>query len=281
LINIAVTFPAGSRYSRPAGAAGSTCVASLAAGSNCSINVVFSPSALGASNSSVAITGNVTVSGSPVALTGTGVVPDAIFSDGFESGNTSAWSSASTGNTTRLNVTAAAALLGNFGLQAQGNNTNYVQENFGTTLNPVTPTYDAQFVFRPNGNNSAGKDIFAAATATAFGTTVFHVRYRLNAGTPQVQVQVGATANAAWTNVLGGTANNIIEVVWQAAGSGPPNPGTLRLYVNGVLSQSLPTTSTSSIGAVRLGSVTATGNATLMFFDAFASKRSPSPPIGP
>ena len=61
-------------------------------------------------------------------LTVTGPVPDAIFADGFETGAAPwAWSSRITATTTRLNVTASAALVGSFGLQAQGNGANYVQ----------------------------------------------------------------------------------------------------------------------------------------------------------
>jgi hypothetical protein len=165
-------------------------------------------------------------------------------------------------------------------MQAQGNNTNYVQYNFGTTANPATATYNARFYFRPNGNTSTGQDIFAAATSSGFNTTLFRVRYRLNAGQTQVQIQVGTnTTNTTWTNI--NSATNNIEVVWQAAGSTGPNPGTLVLYVDGVSAQSLPTVSPNAVGAVRLGSVTSGGSATLMFFDAFASKRSVSPLIGP
>ena len=213
------------------------------------------------------------------------VVAVSIFSNGFDFGGASwGWTSRSTNTTSRLNATAAAALVGARGLQAQGNNTNYVQYNFGTAANPASPTYDARFYFRPNGNNSTGKDILVAASNTSFSAanTLFRVRYRLNGATPQVQIQVGtANTNATWTNILGGTSSNVIEVVWQAAGSVGPNPGTLTLTVNGVLAQTLTTTSTSSVGAVRLGSVTNTGNATLMYFDAFASKRSVSPLFGP
>jgi hypothetical protein len=211
------------------------------------------------------------------------VVPDAIFSNGFETGNRPwGWSSASTNATNRLNVTTAPALVGTRSLQTQGNNTNYVQYNFGTTTNPASATFDARFYFRPNGNTSTGKDIFSAATSSGFGTTLFRVRYRLNGTTPQVQIQVGTTnTNTTWANINGGAANNVIELVWQAVGSGGPNPGILVLYVNGVSSQTLTTTSTGSVAAVRLGSVTNTGNATLMYFDAFASKRTVAPFIGP
>ncbi len=54
---------------------GGSCTTTLVAGSTCSINVVFSPTALTAYSGSVAIgnTSNVTVTNAPVALTGTGV----------------------------------------------------------------------------------------------------------------------------------------------------------------------------------------------------------------
>jgi FtsP/CotA-like multicopper oxidase with cupredoxin domain len=217
-------------------------------------------------------------------LTVTGPVPVAIFSDGFELQTLpGTWSSASTTNTNRLNVTATAALAGSFGLQAQGNNTNYVQYNFGTAASPATAIYDAKFSFRPNAKSTTGQDIFSAATNNGFGTQLFRVRYRLNLGVPQVQIQVGTgNGNATWFNIAGGTAVNTIEVVWQAVGSGGPNPGSLQLYVNsGLVSQSLPTASTSSVGAVRLGAVTSgSGSSTAEYFDAFASKRTATP-FGP
>ncbi len=207
---------------------------------------------------------------------------DAIFSNGFESGGRPwGWTSSSTTSTGRLNVTAGAALVGTLGLQAVGNNTNYVQYNFGTPAVPAAPTYDARFYFRPNGNTSTGKDIFSAATTSGFGTTLFRVRYRLNGVQEQVQIQLGtANTNTAWTTI-NGAASNVIEVVWQAVGSGGPNPGRLQLIVNGTVAQTLTTTSTSSVGAVRLGSVTSTGNNTALYFDAFVSKRQTSPLVGP
>jgi hypothetical protein len=66
-ITVVVTAP----FARAA--AGGTCGATLAAGSTCTINVVFSPTALGAANGTVTITANVPITGSPVQLTGTGV----------------------------------------------------------------------------------------------------------------------------------------------------------------------------------------------------------------
>ncbi|TMB10569.1 MAG: choice-of-anchor D domain-containing protein, partial [Deltaproteobacteria bacterium] len=58
-------------FSRPA--AGGTCTTTLAAGASCTINVVFSPTALGLVSGTLTITANVPVIGSPVTLTGTGI----------------------------------------------------------------------------------------------------------------------------------------------------------------------------------------------------------------
>jgi hypothetical protein len=200
------------------------------------------------------------------------VVPDAIFSNGFDTGGAPwGWTSRSTNSNTRLNATAASALVGARGLQAQGNDTNYVQFNFGTAANPASATFDARFYFNPNGNTGSNQDILVARTAG--GTTVFRTRYRMNAGQSQVQIQIGTgTANPSWTN-LTNNASNRIEVVWQSGTS-------LQLYVNGALSQTR-VAGANSVGQVRLGSVTSGGNASLEFFDAFAAKRSVSPLVGP
>ncbi len=207
-----------------------------------------------------------------VSFTVSAAPPDAIFSDGFESPTTlpGNWTSRSTTSSTRLNNTTTAALVGSRGLQAQGDNTNYVQYDFGTTANPATATFDARFYFHPNGNTGTNQDIFTARTTG--GNTVFRVRYRLNSGTRQVQIQVGTgTGNAAWATI--NNASNRIEVVWQSGTS-------LQLYVNGTLVQTL-TANTNSVGGFRLGSVISGGNNTLEYFDAFSAKRSVSPLIGP
>jgi hypothetical protein len=64
-------------FTRPAGTAGGTCtaanLASLAAGATCTLNVVFTPTALGAVSGTLTIAAGTAVTGSPVALTGTGV----------------------------------------------------------------------------------------------------------------------------------------------------------------------------------------------------------------
>jgi hypothetical protein len=71
-ITLAFSSP---RYSRPAGAAGGTCGATLTqVAGTCTITVVFAPNAAGLVNATLTITGNVAVAGSPVALSGTGIL---------------------------------------------------------------------------------------------------------------------------------------------------------------------------------------------------------------
>jgi hypothetical protein len=75
LTGITLAFNPAGTFSRPAGAAGGTCGATLAVNANCTINVVFAPSTLGTFQAQLTITANVPVNGSPVQLSGTGVSP--------------------------------------------------------------------------------------------------------------------------------------------------------------------------------------------------------------
>ncbi len=71
------TFGGSTTFSRPAGAAGGTCGATLAVGANCTINVVFHPTAATANNGTLTVgyTNDANPTGSPVTLTGTGIAP--------------------------------------------------------------------------------------------------------------------------------------------------------------------------------------------------------------
>jgi hypothetical protein len=216
------------------------------------------------------LAGNWSTNFSSASLT---IIPNTIFVNGFDTGNRPwGWTSASTNTSARLNVTTSSPLVGTRSLQAQGNNTNYVQYSFGSSANPATATFDGRFYFRPNANASTGQDILAAATTSTFSTQIFHVRYRLNGGNNQVQIQVGNTANASWYTIT--NATHYIEVTWESGSA-------LKLYVDGALAQTISTAATGNVSAVRLGSVTSGGSSTLEYFDAFSSKRLVSPLVGP
>jgi hypothetical protein len=99
-IAVAVTAP----FSRPAGGAGGTCTQTLAPG-DCTINVVFSPVAVGAAAGTVTITGSVPVTGSPVSLTGTGaaqLMAAAVAPSSLAFGN---WATGTTSNARTVTVT--------------------------------------------------------------------------------------------------------------------------------------------------------------------------------
>ena len=74
-------------------------------------------------------------------------VSDLIFADGFESGSFSAWTSSST-DLGDLSVSTAAALVGNWGMQAVINDANPI---FVTDETPnAEPRYRERFYFDPN-----------------------------------------------------------------------------------------------------------------------------------
>jgi hypothetical protein len=68
-VNVTAPF---SRATTAQGGPG-TCGTTLAAGNSCTINIVFTPTALGASSGSATITSSATVNGSPVSLSGNAV----------------------------------------------------------------------------------------------------------------------------------------------------------------------------------------------------------------
>ena len=67
-----ITIATAAPFSRPAGTAGGTCGATLAAATTCTINVVFSPTVAGPFTGALSVAASVTVTGSPVSLSGTG-----------------------------------------------------------------------------------------------------------------------------------------------------------------------------------------------------------------
>jgi hypothetical protein len=116
-ITVVVTAP----FSRPTGAAGGTCGATLTpAPGTCTINVVFSPTAAVASTGSVTITANVTVSGSPVSLSGTGIAavrtvtvsPTSLTFANRVAGTTSAAQTITITNTGNVTLTGGTATFG-------------------------------------------------------------------------------------------------------------------------------------------------------------------------
>ena len=203
---LTVTFPANSPYSRPAGAAGGTCATSLVQGDGtttgvCTINVVFRPRAVGAGNSTVTITGNAAVTGSPVTLTGTGTaptLPTLSVLDAFTRGNSNNlggnWSQAQLfgGSIIRVNANQATAI----------NMFNLPGYAIWSPTGDFTSSQSAAFTFVNNGGSPATPVSGASLVLKGSGPAVaqvpqsfIRVRYARTGGAAADQVVVEYTTD--------------------------------------------------------------------------------------
>jgi len=200
-------------------------------------------------------------------------MPDAIFANGFESGNLSGWSSSSTGSGT-LTVTTAAAMGGTYGMQALINSSaaRYVQD----TIPNAEPRYRARFYFDPNPSTMANNNayyLFYGYTGSStvvlrfeFGfTTAGGYRARVNALN-----NASTWTNSAWVNVT--DTAHYFELDWQSAVS-----GRVDWWIDGVAQAAVTGFDNSArrIDQVRLGTVAGldSGTTGTVFFDAFESRR--------
>jgi hypothetical protein len=222
--------------------------------------------------------GNWSLTSLSTSVTVNVVLPNAIFSDGFELGLAPPWTSVTGANVSR---TAAALRSGSFGMQVAvtGNTPGYVTD--GTPV--LDASYRARFYFNPRGltGNNAQEVIFAGLNAA--NQTIFQVQFRRqNAGGGTYQVRAGALQNngtttfTGWVNITN-NAFNRIEIQWAAG-----NPAQFRLWVGGAPVGS-PTatlnglnTSAYRLDAVRLGPSAGLGAGTngTPYFDDFVSTRS-------
>lgn len=186
------------RYSR----AGGTCGATLTpATGTCTINVVFKPIAAGLVNATLTITGNVSVTGSPVSLSGTGIAPvisaaltPATQSFGTVIRGTSALTApirtftlTNTGNVTLTGIASPTITL---------NGTNYFIVPLLTTCGTVNPL-----------NTPLTRITSLAPSGTCFVTVQFRPPLSDTANSAQNgTVRITAGAAGAQTSSLSGTA---------------------------------------------------------------------------
>lgn len=201
--------------------------------------------------------------------------PNAIFSDGFESGNLSAWNAVTGG--TNLAVTTGSAMDGSYGMAVTlgGNSARYLT----STCPANEASFRAAFRFNPNGTvtgNNLGTGYAIVSGLNASGTSVLRVEYRrLNTGggTYQVRLAVnraGGTSTSAWVTIS--NLPHLIELRWASGAS-----ATASLTIDGATPIALSglDTSANRIETVRLGPSAGLNNQALgtMYFDAFTSWR--------
>jgi hypothetical protein len=212
--------------------------------------------------------------------------PQPLFADGFETGNLSAWSSSQT-DQGDLNVTAAAAIGGSYGLRAalDDNRSIYVVDD-----TPSAETaYRARFYFDPNGISMASGNahiVFLARDVA--GVVAFRIELRSFQGDYQVRavapVDFAPAMGTAWIPIT--DTIHQFEVAWWSASGQFTDDGGLLLWIDdsgeplagfiGGLDND-----TRRVDSVRLGAVSGidAGTRGTYFFDAFASTE--GFPIGP
>ena len=172
-----------------------------------------------------------TATRTPTPSPTTGV--DLIFSDGFESGNLSAWS-ASVTDAGDLSVNSGAALTGNYGLQAviDDNNPIYVTDD-----SPNAETrYRARFYFDPNSIKMVSNDahyIFLGYTSASI--PVLRIEFRFSKGNYQLRTALRNDSNS-WTSSNWFTISDnphFIELDWRASTASGANNGGLTIWIDG------------------------------------------------
>jgi hypothetical protein len=201
-------------------------------------------------------------------------LPDAVFADGFEAGNTAAWNGGAVGAGLAVTTAARLTATGTYGLAVTaGAAARYVQDDTPAS----ETTYHARFWFNPNGTGT-GNNIWDILQGVSGAQVPFRVQYqRLGGagGTYRIRAQLlttGGNVNTPYVNIS--SAAHAVEIAW-SAGSGAGV--RLQLYVDGVLRQSLSGQNTSPyrIDSVRLGRPAgANGGSTgTLYLDQFVSRR--------
>ena len=215
---------------------------------------------------------------SPAGYLQKGTLPDSIFSDDFDSGNLSKWSSA-TIDSGNLSALSALPYLGTYGLQAvipiatgtATPNPKYVENDLPSSAD----SYRARFYVNPMGITMGASDTLDLFDGYSGTTNAFKVQLQEpTSGTYNVRAGVMSNTSLwSYTNWVPVTSNgwSAAEINYQAQTS-----GSLTLYIDGTSQPALTNINngTWTITSVRLGvqSMVSTTHGTL-YFDSFESRR--------
>ena len=174
--------------------------------------------------------------------------PDAIFADGFESGDLSNWGYVETDDG-HLSVSSGAAIIGDYGLQTTFDGANMM------SIIDWKPSYDnhyrARFYFDPNSYLDASGtpiDIFYAYPREGDGRYFIKICIRKESGTYQVKGWASdpttLSPESDWIPILDGP--HAIEVEWWSASSLWFHDGGFKLWMDGI--QRFTTTTIGNYG---------------------------------
>jgi hypothetical protein len=201
---------------------------------------------------------------------------DLIFEDGFETGNTSAWTASA--NPAGPSVSGGAALVGSTGLQIN------LTSNADTYLRDDRPNgearYRVRFYFDPNTLPMAELDSFPLFYGYQ-GSNIVVTRIDLRRTGNQYQLRAGLISDiGVWKYTpyypLRDEAT-MVEIEWQAATAVGANNGYLAFWLDSSPLARLTAidNDTQRIDSVRLGAVTGvdTGTRGAFYLDAFTARR--------
>jgi hypothetical protein len=203
--------------------------------------------------------------------------PDALFADGLESGDFSAWSY-SVVDGGDLSVSAQAALVGSYGMKAvlDDNVSIYV-----TDFSPFDETrYRGRFYFDPNtitmANNNAHYLLYAL---NRDDVVVARLELRRYNNTYQVRASVvndgTSWSNSAWFTIT--DASHKLEIDWRASSGPGANNGGITFWVDDVQRGIFTNidNDTRKVDYVRLGGLAGIDSGTrgTYYFDDFVSRR--------
>jgi hypothetical protein len=202
---------------------------------------------------------------------------DLIFSNGFESGSTSAWSVESDSEND-LTVTSAASMGGSWGLSALLDN---VTEMYVADLNPANEArYRSRFYFDPNGITMANGDSFSIFSGRDASNSIFNIQLGYSSSTGYrvrtvIYDDAQASSYGSWVNIT--NDQHSLEVDWSSATSAGANNGYINFWIDGnsVSSQGSVNNDTRRIDAARMGAVANldSGTSGTVYFDRFDSRK--------
>ncbi|MCC7118310.1 MAG: hypothetical protein IT310_07270 [Anaerolineales bacterium] len=197
----------------------------------------------------------------------------AVFVDGFESGDLSAWGYTTTDGGD-LSVSTQAAAIGAYGLQAVINDTH---DLVVYDYNPNNEKhYSARFYFNPNSiqiTEDGGYYLMASSTDTVSWVACLYFQQQ---GAYYSLSLCGKDDAGTWfetDEVLISNEWQAVELEWQAASASNANDGFIKLYIGDQLAVSITNLDNDSYSITRasLGVQDVDGGNGTIYFDGFAS----------
>jgi FtsP/CotA-like multicopper oxidase with cupredoxin domain len=176
-----------------------------------------------------------------------------LFSNGFEAGNTTGWTSSTLAANS---VTKLAAIDGSYGLQVAAT-ARYVQRNLTATSLHAAFKLQTSTLITPTG----GVTVFQARTSGGVQVLAVQFRNTSAAGPRQVRLVTGSSPASTWVTIPAGVTD--LRIDRSATGS-------VTLSANGVQIQT-PLASTGTVANVRLGIISGTVSAGSIQLDSFGA----------